>query len=76
VKLKETVKLRAAGFDISDALNSLLRQYGFETVCGLFHVEENSLPDSIFKQGHKLTLKRALTEFRRNVSTQSWRRVE
>ncbi|KAJ7741628.1 hypothetical protein B0H14DRAFT_473931 [Mycena olivaceomarginata] len=71
VKLWQTGKLRAAGFDISDTLNSLLQQCGFETMCGLFHVQENDLPESIFKRGHRLTLKRALTEFRRNVATQS-----
>ncbi|KAJ6477759.1 hypothetical protein C8R45DRAFT_1216630 [Mycena sanguinolenta] len=71
VKLRETAELKAARFDISDTLNSRLQQCGFETVCGLFHVQENDLPDSIFKMGHKMTLKRALTEFRRNVATQS-----
>ncbi|KAF7341649.1 hypothetical protein MSAN_02062700 [Mycena sanguinolenta] len=71
LKLKETAELKAARFNISDTLNGLLQQCGFETVCGLFHVQENDLPDSIFKIGHKMTLKRALTEFRRNIAPQS-----
>ncbi|KAJ6477753.1 hypothetical protein C8R45DRAFT_1007730 [Mycena sanguinolenta] len=65
VKLVD-LKDQDAKFSISLDLNKRLQDCGFETVCGLFHVQENDLPDPTFKIGHKSALKRALSVFVQN----------